>query len=707
MTDHSTLPERDQILDYLRSSARGPLNPKELSRALDVATEDYRDFKDLLKEMEGAGTVYQVKGGRYAVPEKINLVVGRLSVIKKGDGFVRAERPPDEQDVFVPARQLESAMDGDRVVARIEERPRDRNPVGRVIKILERAHPRVVGTFHRNRKVQYIEPQDPKIQRDVLIPEGDEGEARESQVVVAAVTSYGDRKLNPTGRVETVLGYMDEPGVDVLAILHGHGLPLEFPDDVLEAARSVAREKRTVSAEGRSDRRDLLVFTIDPADAKDHDDALSVTEAGDGLWEVGIHIADVSHYVKPGSRIDLEAFKRGTSVYLVDRVVPMLPHELSSDLCSLRPDEDRYAVSIFAVLDEDGELREHRFERTVIRSRHRLAYEDVEEVLDGKKSVNAETDRAIHVLNDLAGELRRKRVERGSLDFDLPEARVILGEEGEPVDIQRVKRLQSHQLIEDFMLLANQLVARDASEREIPILYRIHEPPPRDSLEKLRDFLATLGHSLPKRAVRPKDLQRTLERVEGRPEEKLVSRVVLRSMNRARYDPDNVGHFGLAARWYAHFTSPIRRYPDLLVHRAVVRAFIDGEPVPEEWAGEDLEAIAERTSERERVAEEAERDSVDLKKVEFMERHLGDTFSGTIAGVTSFGFFVLLDEVFVEGLVHVNTLDDYYVFQEDQYALVGDRSRKRFRLADRVRIRVARVDKEQRHVDFELLESES
>ena len=701
----AALPGPDAVIEELRTSARGPLKAKQLARALDVESDDYKAFQGLLEELEGRGRIYQVKGRRYAVPEKINLVVGRISVTRKGDGFVDPEEGTTLQDVFVPGSSLDTAMDGDRVVARVEEYPRNRNPVGRVIKVLERAHPRIVGTYHRQRKFGFVEPQEPRLGRDVLIPQGDEGDAADGVVVVVRITSYGDGKLNPVGEVETVLGRMDEPGVDVLSILYGHGLPLDFPDAVEEEARRVARERRSVDLEGRTDRRDLHVFTIDPADAKDHDDALSVTEVGEKLWEVGIHIADVSHFVDPGDPIDLEALERGTSVYLVDRVVPMLPHVLSSDVCSLRPDEDRYAVSLFVTLDPKGRVQEHRFERTVLRSRHRLSYEEVSEVLNGNESIDPETDRSIHLLNTLATELRKKREQRGSLDFDLPEARVVLGDEGEPVDIQEVQRLESHQLIEDFMILANEVVARQASRDDVPLLYRIHEPPKQDRLDELRDFLATLGYRLPKRATRPKDLQRILEEVEGRAEEKLVSTVILRSMNRARYDPDNVGHFGLASRWYAHFTSPIRRYPDLLVHRAIIRAFIEDRPVPDRWSGHDLGSIAERTSARERVADQAERDSVDLKKVEFMERHLGDVFEGTISGVTSFGFFVLLDRYFVEGLVHVNTLDDYYVFQEAHQALVGDRTRRRFRIGDRVRIQVARTDKQERHIDFQLLET--
>jgi ribonuclease R len=571
-----------------------------------------------------------------------------------------------------------------------------------VIKVLERAHPTLVGTYHAGRKMGYVVPQDPKMGPDVLIPWGDEGKAEEGDVVVVRIVSYGERRHGPTGEVERVLGPLSDPGVDVLAVLFGHGLPLEFPPEVEAAAREAAESLPVEPGGHREDARGLHVFTIDPADAKDHDDALSVTPAGDGLWEVGVHIADVSAYVERGGRVDLEALERGTSVYLVDRVVPMLPHALSSDACSLRPGEDRLAVSVFATLDPEGRVREHRFARTVIRSRRKLAYEQVQEVLDGKARLDDETDEAIRRLDTLARALRARREARGSIDFDLPEARVVLDADGAPIDIVRVQRLWSHRLIEDFMLLANEIVAREGAARRLPVLYRIHEPPMQDRMEQLRDFLASLGHTLPRRRVRPGDLQAVLERVRGKPEENLVSTVVLRSMQRAVYSAENLGHFGLAAEFYSHFTSPIRRYPDLVTHRVVVQALIEREPVPDAWT-EELEEIAERSSFREQAATNAERDSVALKKIEFMERHLGDEFDGTVAGVTSFGFFVLLDAYFVEGLVHVNSLDDdYYDFREAEYALVGSRRGRRFRLGDRVRIQVSRVDKQERHVDFVL-----
>jgi ribonuclease R len=507
--------------------------------------------------------------------------------------------------------------------------------------------------------------------------------------------------------VERVLGPLDDPGVDVLSVLFGHGLPLEFPPEVEEAAAR-AVDLAATPGEGRVDRTALNVFTIDPEDAKDHDDALSVEPLEGGLFRVGVHIADVSHFVELGGTLDVEALNRGTSVYLVDRVVPMLPHALSSDVCSLRPGQDRFAVSLFATLDPQGRVRDHHFERTVIRSRHKLSYQQVQTFLEKGEGFDPDTDQAIHTLVSIAQVLRKRREARGSLDFDLPESRVVLDERGAPVDIQRQPRWESHRLVEDFMLLANEIVAREGKEKKLPILFRVHEPPPEDRLEKIREFLAPFGYPVPKRALKPKDLQNILAQARGKPEEGLVSTVVLRTMNRAQYSVSNLGHFGLAADWYAHFTSPIRRYPDLVTHRAVIRALVEKKPIPEAWSGSALEMAADQSSLREQSAQEAERDSVDLKKVEFMERHLGDEFDGTVSGVTSFGLFVLLDEFFVDGLIHVSSLeDDYYHFREREYSLVGERRHRRFRLGDRVRVKVVRVDREERKVDFLLVHTHS
>lgn len=696
---------KEAIRSALAGSREGPLKPKELAKAIGIATSDYRGFKNRLRRMERSGEVYRVRGGRYSLPEKISLVVGTLSVTRKADGFVIPETKGG-RDIFIPSALLDSAMDGDSVVVRVEARPPGRNPEGRIIKVLERAHTTVVGTFRASGKLGYVVPLDDRLFRDVLIPPGEEQDATAGDIVVARITAFGDRKLNPMGEVERVLGPITKPGVDVLSILFGYGLELEFSDEVEEAAQAAVQSFSTSRWEGHEDRTGLHVFTIDPSDARDHDDALSIEGAAEGLWEVGIHIADVSLFVPRGGVLDAEALRRGTSVYLVDRVVPMLPHVLSSDMCSLRPEEDRAAVSLFVVLDHKAQIRSHRFERTRIRSRHRLDYEEVQDVLDGGASIDRRTDADLRQLSALAKAIRRKRTQRGSLNFDLPEARVVLGERGIPVDIQKTVHLESHELIEDFMLLANEIVGREAAKKGLPIPYRVHEPPSSDRLDELRRFLGTLGYSLPKRRPQAKDLQKVLDEAEGKPEANLVSTVVLRSMTQARYRPENLGHFGLGADTYTHFTSPIRRYPDLMVHRVVVMGLVEGRRIPEEWGGPELASAAEQSSFRERLAADAERDSIALKKAEFMEQHLGEEFLGTVSGVNAFGVFVLLDEYFVEGLLHVNSLmDDFYVLRENEYALVGERTGRRFRLGDRLTVQVSRVNRLERTIDFVLPES--
>ncbi len=696
----------ERVVDYLRTEAGRPLKAKELARALDVSAADYAEFRALLHHLESEGALYRVQRQRFAAPQRINLVVGRLQTIRSGAGFVVPE--DGGADLFIPADGLGSAVNGDRVVARIEKKRRGQRREGRVIRVLERARETIVGRYHPARNFGFVTPEDRKLTRDVFVPPGLEKDAKEGDLVVVRVSSWGDAHLGPAGEVERVLGAAGQPGVDVLGVIHGHELPIEFPPEVTAEAEAL-RDRGVTAAdlEGRLDLRDDLIFTIDPADAKDHDDALSVKRTGSDEWEVGIHIADVGAYVAPGSALDAEALRRATSIYLVDRAIPMLPEALSSDLCSLRPGEDRLAVSLLIRLGADGRARGHRVARSVIRSRHRLSYDDAQQVLDGGGSIDPDTDVALRDLLALSRALRKLREERGSLDFDLPEARVVLNTRGEPTDIQRVLRLESHRLIEDFMLLANETIAARAARKRIPFVYRIHERPDADRMEQLREFVATLGLRLGGgKAPRPKDLQRLLEEVRGRPEEGLVSTVVLRSMKQARYSVENVGHFGLAARYYAHFTSPIRRYPDLVAQRLVAQAFVDREPVAADLADDVLPGVARISSERERVAVEAERDSVELKKVEFMERHQGDVFAGTISGVTAFGAFVLLDAFFVEGLIHVSSLvDDYYHYSEDAFELVGERRGRRLRLGDRVQVQVARVDREERTIDFMLVDS--
>lgn len=692
----------EDIVRYLRHEAKRPLRGKELARALGIDSEPhYARFRELLRTLEREGLVYRQRKGRYAIPEHLNLVVGALHVTRSGDGFVAAG--PDREDVFVPAHRLGGAVADDVVVARIERRPRRRNPEGRVIRVLRRAWNQVVGMYHRKRNYGFVKAQEPPLRKDLFIPPEWEGEAEDGQVVVAEVVDWGEGEVNPLGRITRVLGAPGDPGVDVLSILLGHQLPLDFPPEVKHAAATVQARGITLSdLEEREDLRDRLVFTIDPPDAKDHDDALSVRRLEDGRLEVGVHIADVSYYVDESGTLDQEALERATSVYLVDRVVPMLPHALSSDLCSLLPDQDRLTLSVLFTAEPNGRVLESRIARTVIRSANRLSYDEAQGLIEEGRGPDELID-ALHLLRKVGRRVRRGRGDRGSIDFDLPEARVVLNAAGEPTDIQRVMRLESHLLIEDLMILANETVARLALREGVPFVFRIHEEPDEEKLDGLRALAATFGYYLPRRKLAPKDLARLVNAMEGTPQEQLISTVTLRSMKLARYATKNAGHFGLASESYAHFTSPIRRYPDLIVHRQLIR-WLEAPPRARAVDHHRLEEIASHCSERERKAVEAERESVDLKKIEFMERHLGDQFSGTISGVMAFGLFILLDEYHVEGLAHVSSLeDDYYVYFEEQHALIGQRQQRKFRLGDPVKVRVARVDREAREIDFELL----
>ena len=694
--------DKPSILRLLRDAAKRPLRPKEIAQALGADRDGEAKLKRLLRELEENGAVYRVRKGRYAVPERINLVVGRLQVTRGGQGFVVPEE--GKVDVFVPAARLGNAYDGDRVVARIERRRQGRNPEGSIVKILERARTQVVGLFHRSGKLGFLTPNERTLHRDVIIPREADLGAREGDVAVARIVDWGSEHLDPVGEIVEVLGRPGEPGVDVLAIVHDHELPTSFPPGVLAEAEQLGRRRPgDADLDGREDFRDILTFTIDPADARDHDDALSIHPLEGGRWRVTIHIADVSHYVRERSALDTEAFQRGTSVYLVDRVLPMLPDTLSGDLCSLKPGEDRLTLSLSLEMEASGTVLAFDISAGIIRSRYALSYEQAQEIVDGARSTEQDVKAALINLRDLARTLRAARQARGGLDFDLPEARVIINAAGEPTHIQRTLRLETHQLIEEFMILANETIAQQARRRKLPFIYRVHEAPDPDRMERLREFVAGLGLKIARDAHRsPKALQKVLKQVEGQPMEAIISTLVLRSMKQARYSAELEKHFGLGSNAYTHFTSPIRRYPDLVVHRIVRTALLEKHPVSPSLA-ERLDDIARQASLLERRATEAERDSVELKKLEYMERHLGEEFEGTVNGVTSFGLFVLLDDVLADGLIHMSQLhDDYYHHVEEEFALVGESGKRRFRLGDRLRVRVVSVDREARKLDLGL-----
>ncbi|MFQ5747530.1 MAG: ribonuclease R [Gemmatimonadota bacterium] len=697
---------RGEILAYLRRKAGRPLTAEELATELGVREPEIPSFRAQIQEMETIGLLYRGRGGRLALPANLNLVVGRLQVTRAGDGFVLPESG-EGADVFVPQRDLGTAVEGDTVVARIERRRRGKNPAGRVVRILRRAWTTIVGTYRSRRGYGFVTPREPPLAIEIFIPPDGTGEAADGELVAVEIVDWGESEPNPVGRITRRLGRPGEPGVDVLAIILGHELPLEFPREVERAATRIARRGiRPEDLEGREDFREDLVLTIDPEDARDHDDALSVRRAPEGGLQIGVHIADVSFYVKPADALDREARERGTSVYLVDRVVPMLPEALSSDLCSLVPGEDRLTLSVLFDVDDRGSPGPGRVVRGVVRSGHRLSYERAQALMEGREKGPRALVEALAALRRVAAVQRKERRERGSIDFDLPESRVILNAAGEPTDVQRILRLESHRIVEDLMILANETVARLALRRGLPILFRVHEEPDAERMDALRTLAATFEYRLPRRRIRPLDLARLVEAMTGTPQEGLVSTVTLRSMKQARYAQTNLGHFGLASEAYAHFTSPIRRYPDLHLHRALVRGLGRRGRRGGSASPGDLDGLAIHASARERRAVAAERESVALKKTEFMERHLGDEFPGTIAGVTAFGFFVLLSDYDIEGLVRVSSLgDDYYALRETEHALVGRRRKRRFRLGDPVTVRVARVDREAHEVDLALVDA--
>lgn len=699
-----TLEER--IVEYLAHRAKRPLTLQEIASGLGVEVDD--ELRTAIGRLTEAGRVYPAKNQRYALPEQINLVVGRLDVTRRGAGFVVPESK-DQADVFVPPHKLAGAVHGDIVVARIEGRRGRDNPEGVVLRVLKRTHSEIVGTLRRTKRFGVVKPDNPRLQFEIFVPADELGGAKEGDKVVVAVDEWGDGTKSPEGHIVQVLGAADAPGVDVLSIIKTHGLQESLPREVEEAAETLQADWKSEAAR-RLDVRDRVTFTIDPVNAKDFDDALSVRRLEQDRLEIGIHIADVSHFVSEGNVVDQEAYERGTSVYLVDRVIPMLPERLSNDLCSLVPNQDRLTFSVLLTMDADANVLGYEIRETIIHSRFRLTYGEAQAIIQDQpeKEEHRTIMWEVQALRRLARTLKQRRAERGSLDFDLPEAIVTLDDEGFPIDIQQAVRLDSMRLIEEFMLLANETVTIHADKHKVPFVYRVHAPPTPEALDRMRAFVNALGYSLPTGdKITPRHLAEVIEQARGKREEELINTVILRSMKQARYSSENIGHFGLASEQYTHFTSPIRRYPDLVVHRTLKRILAgerwkDGEQRDRQT--ERLEAIAVHCSARERVATEAERDSIDLKKVQFMERHLGEEFDGRISGVTSFGVFVRLDRWFVEGLVHMHELDDdYYEFHEDKYALLGRNTGKRYQLADPIRVRIAAVDRDRRQIDFQLV----
>ncbi|MDD2337795.1 MAG: ribonuclease R [Geobacteraceae bacterium] len=635
-------------------------------------------------------------------------VTGRLSTHRDGYGFVIPDEGGD--DVFIPARYLRDNMHGDRVIVSIQSRSTPGRLEGRVIETLERGFTTIVGRFELSGAVGLVIPDEPRLSSPIAIPPTDRRKARNGQMVVAEITAYPSGRSGAIGRIIEILGNRDDPDVEFLTIVRKYGLPDLFPPEVLAEAASVFRPVGDTDLEGRVDLRNALTVTIDGETARDFDDAVSVRrEKKDGirLW---VSIADVSHYVAPDSFLDREALSRGTSVYFPDRCIPMLPEKLSNGICSLNPREDRLALTVELLFDLGGEARETRFYPSVIRSDERLTYTEVKEILvDGNPAI---TERYTVLLNDLrtmeelAGRLGIKRRQRGSIDFDLPEPEIVLDLQGRPESIGIAERNLAHRIIEEFMLAANEAVASYLEEKGIPCIFRVHEPPDPAKLVDFREFIKPMGLSFKLKgdSVAPGEFQRLLGEAEGRPEERMVNELLLRCMKQARYSAENLGHFGLASPRYLHFTSPIRRYPDLVVHR-ILKDQLSGR-IQKSQRGKlaaDLPEVAEQSSQRERKAMEAEREIIDLKRLQYMEKRVGDVFDAFITGVTTFGFFVELPDLVVEGLVHVSSLgDDLYRLIEKQHTLKGQKSGIAYRIGDRVRVRVDAVNRSTKRIEFSL-----
>ena len=695
----------EKILQFLSSETYHPLKLRELAKKMEVSEDEYGNFRRTLRTMLRDGLLVKIKRGKIGLPDKSNLIVGRLVASKSGYGFVVPE--DKSEDVYINKENVGNALHGDRVVVRVHRTKRGPTREGNIIKILNRAKQSLVGTYHKAKFANYVEPDDRRIPKDIYIPPADSKGASDGQKVVVSLEDWVDANLGPQGKITEVLGYPDDPGIDMLTLIKDLELPLSFPDEVEEELSDLPEKLGKKELERRLDFRHKNCFTIDPVDAKDHDDAVSLEIKPDGNYLLGVHIADVSYYVKKNSAIDHEALKRGTSVYLVDRVIPMLPEKLSNNICSLKPNRTRLTYSVILELDSEGEKISYQIKETVIRSKAKLNYDEVQKFFDtgdaGKNIKGLEED--LLKMRDLSRKLLEKRLEKGSLDFDLPEAHVVLGKDGRVQDISETVRLESHRLIEEFMLIANRIVAEHVSRLSVPFLYRVHEEPDKDKMEAFSDFVSTLGYSFKfSGKIRPKKIQRFLKSVEGKPEEKLINEILLRALKRACYQPENVGHFGLAFSHYTHFTSPIRRYPDLLVHR-LLKELQNGEYTFERQNQliRRLPRIGEITSERERLADEAERESIKIKQIEFMQDKLGEEYDGLISGVVPFGFFVRLDNLLAEGLVRVSSLDDdYYLLDERRKRWVGRRTKKIYKLGDKIKVQVVRVDKDRKEIDFVL-----
>ncbi|MEG0805418.1 MAG: ribonuclease R [Lachnospiraceae bacterium] len=703
-----TLEERKKIVyDFICSELYIPMKQKELAIILQIPRENRTVLEEALQALLAEDKIEVSKRGKYEKSEGKRLV-GIFEGHPRGFGFVTIEG--QDEDIFISESNTGGAFHLDRVEIALLAPSGGKRREGVVVKVLERNNKQLVGIYEKSKNFGFVKPDNQRIGQDIFVSKGQSMDAVSGHKVLVELTGFGDKNHKPEGRVIELLGHVNDPGTDILSIVRGYGLDTEFPEDVLTQIEIIADEVPENEKKGRLDLRQVPMVTIDGEDAKDLDDAVSLTKK-DGLYYLGVHIADVSNYVPEGSLLDEEALKRGTSVYLVDRVIPMLPQKLSNGICSLNAGSDRLALSCLMTIDENGIVRDHTIAESVICVDERMTYTSVMKILTDKDEMECETYEEFvpmfQQMEELAGLLRENRKQRGSIDFDFPETKVILDERGKPIDIKPYDRNVATKMIEDFMLVANETVAEDYFWQELPFLYRTHDKPDPEKIVKLGLFIQNFGYRIKggKEEIHPKELQKLLTNIEGTQEEALISRLTLRSMKQAHYTPLNTGHFGLAAQYYCHFTSPIRRYPDLQIHR-IIKESLRGKLSSSRIAHFEkiLPEVAKQTSDRERKADEAERETIKLKKVEYMQARIGEIFEGVVSGVTNWGLYVELPNT-IEGMVHVTSLkDDYYEFSEDTYELIGKAKNRHYKLGQTVKVIVKGTDRLMRTIDFELLE---
>ena len=703
---------KENILEFMKKEAYKPLTSEDLAEEMELKGRELSELWTVLDQLEKSADIIKTRYDKYGVPERMNLLVGKLSASNKGYGFFIPDKlkTPNEPDVFIPPDAMMTAMHHDRVVVRVHSSSgQGKSRDGEIIRIIERANPRIVGTFEASRNFGFVTPDDLRLGQDVFIAKDDKNIVKNGSKVVVEITRWPEKKRSAEGKIIEVLGSKGDTGIEILSIIKRHNLPIEFPIEVQEAAEKTPATISEDEIAGRRDMRHLPIVTIDGDDAKDLDDGVYVERLKNGNYLLGVYIADVSYYIRENTIIDTEARERGTSVYLVDRVLPMLPRRLSNGICSLNAGEDRLAMSAHMEIDHQGQVVNYELFPSVIRVKKRLTYTVVRKILvEHDEKLIAENEDLMKELENmerLCRILRERRMRRGAIDFDFPELKVKLDETGKPIEIVKRMRSLAESIIEEFMLVANETVAEHMHKLKVPFVFRVHEEPDAEKMVKLNTLLHNFGQSIPiVNEVRPGALQKVLTSIAGRPEQRIISTVMLRSLKQARYEAQNIGHFGLAATYYTHFTSPIRRYPDLIVHRLIRETFSTGDISAKrrEKLTAMLPGIALHSSERERAAAEAERETVALKTAEYMAQFVGEKFDGIINGVTAFGIFVELDNG-VEGLVRVSSMeDDYYKYVEEQYALIGERTKKVYRLGDPARVILTRVNPEERNIDFVL-----